>query len=448
MAEIHEMSAVELGIAIQARSLSAAEIASHFLNQIERLNDALGAFVTVTEKIALDEARLADERAAMREPASLVDGVPIAVKDLGKISGVRTMYGSRAFADNVATDDDQTIVQLRSAGLVNLGKTNVPEFGLTCYTESNVAPPARCPFNTEIGAGGSSGGAAVAVAAGMLPVALGTDGGGSIRIPASINGLVGHKTSRGLIARSVSSSDPATLSCSGPIARRVEDAAAVLDALVGSHDRYMRAARRPPERLRIARYSDNMYGVSVDVECVRIWEKVSMALEKLGHEIVDIKCPASSDVANAYLATWCIGAAAIDVPREHEDLLTPMTQMLRERGRGFSDEAKHDVLVRLKLAAENALSATNAFDAVITPTLGQRPLPVGAIRNDSDPQRDLEAQCEFTPFTSLYNITGQPAISVPAGLSEEGLPIGVQLAGRSGGDAELISLASQLEGVL
>ena len=234
--------------------MSPVEITEHYLQRIDRLNEQVGAFYTVTAEIAREQAAAAEKavRSELRgDGAALppLTGIPIPIKDLNMVAGVRLTYGCALFADNIATEDDYVVAALRAAGTVLTGKTAAPEFGLPCYTETRIGPPARTPWDLSRSAGGSSGGAAAAVAAGLAPAAQGSDGGGSIRIPASVCGLFGIKPSRGRISGGPLMPDLAGLSTDGPLARTVADAALLLDAMMGNHPGRMLPSRRgPPAR--------------------------------------------------------------------------------------------------------------------------------------------------------------------------------------------------------
>ena len=237
--QIHDLAVTELAAAIQSGETSSAEITEHYLGRIERLNEQVGAFYTVTHELAREQAASADKAAAAsrKDGTELppLTGVPIPIKDLNMVAGVRLTYGSAILADNVADTDDYVVEHLRSAGIVITGKTATPEFGLPCYTETKIGPPARTPWDLSRSAGGSSGGAAAAVAAGLAPAAQGSDGGGSIRIPSSVCGLFGIKPTRGRISQGPMMPDLTGLSTDGPLARTVADAALLLDAMTGNH---------------------------------------------------------------------------------------------------------------------------------------------------------------------------------------------------------------------
>jgi amidase len=458
MATLHDLSALEQAAAIRAGEVSPSELVEHYLARIDRLNEEVGAYVTVTHELARAQAIQAERQLAGRaqaEPPPLL-GVPVAIKDLTDVAGVRCMLGSAAFRDRVPSADAHVVTLLKKAGAIILGKTNTPELGLPCYTEPDVAAPARTPWNLAYSAGGSSGGAAAAVAAGLAPFAQGNDGGGSIRIPASVCGLVGLKTSRGRISNGPLGNDVSGLASHGPLTRTVLDAAAFLDAtafpmpgdphwappLVAGQS-FKTAARRQPRRLRIARYA---HPVIIDTEvhpaCLAAYEQATQALFDLGHVVEDVPAPDGGPLVAAFEQVWAVTAAVVLV--EDESQLRPLTRWLREQGRRVSGPEFAQALGALQLATRRLANAFGRYDAVLTPTLAQPPAKVGALHDD-DPRRDFENQKRFTPFTSVANMTGQPSISLPFGWTDDGLPIAVMLTGRRAGEATLLSLAAQLE---
>jgi amidase len=458
MTELHDLSALEQAAAIRAREISPVELTEHYLARIDRHSADLGAFVTVTADLALQQAKAAESAVTAGDDLPPLHGVPTAIKDLNATAGVRTTLGSAAFADWVPDYDDNVVTQLRTAGTISLGKTNTPEFGLPCYTEPEVAPPARTPWDTTRSAGGSSGGAAAAVAAGLVPFAQGSDGGGSVRIPSSVCGLFGIKTGRGRISSGPRGNEVTGLSGAGPLARTVADAAAMLDAMCGMQpgdpawaqplpvgETFLAQVAREPGRLRIGRYRDNILGAPVDPACVTGWEEASTLLAELGHEVVDVPCPSYRDLYDSFVVLWSSNAASIPLQAGQVEQIRPLTRMLRERGAQFSAADFVAAVGKLQAAARQHLRATWEYDAVLTPTLAQLPAPVGGLRDDAQPTHDFAAQGAFTPFTAFYNMTGQPAVSVPLHRTPEGLPVGVQLVGRSADEATLIRLSAQLE---
>jgi len=456
---LHHLSALEQAAAVRKREVSPVELVEHYLDRIERLDAQLGAYVTVTAEVARAQAAAAERAVKTGDPLPPLHGVPTAIKDLNLTAGIPTQLGSRAYADFVPHIDDTVVELLRAAGLISLGKTNTPEFGLPCYTESDVAPPARTPWDPDRMAGGSSGGAAVAVAAGLTAVAQGSDGGGSIRIPASCCGLVGLKVSRGRVSNGPVLGDITGLAWNGPIARTVRDAAAVLDAMavrivddptsawpLAPGENFLGWADRGPARLRIGRYRRPVIAdVEVDPVCVAAYERASANLAALGHDVEDTAPPFGTEQVLAFETVWAASAAAVPVDPTRESSLRPLTRWLRERGRATTALDLLAALGQLQLAARGAIRGSAAFDAVLTPTLAQPPLVVGAIAQADDPATDFAAQKRFTPFTAPYNLTGQPAVSLPMYTTATGLPIGIQLVGRPGGEGPLIALAAQLE---
>jgi amidase len=463
MADLHDLSALEAAAAIRDRQLSATELVEHYLDRIDRLDGQLGAFVTLTEQVARKQAAEADRAVLAGERLPPLHGVPTAIKDLNQTAGVPTKLGSRTMLDFVPTVDDHVVRLLRRAGTISLGKTATPEYGLPCYTETDIGPPARTPWDLERLAGGSSGGAGAAVAGGLLPIAQGSDGGGSIRIPASVNGLFGLKPSRNRISRGPLDLDSTGLSVLGPLARTVRDAAAFLDATavpqagdltwappLPAGESYLDWCDRVPERLRIGRYlQPPVADAEVDPECRTAWELASSLLADLGHEVVDIELPVPPETIAAFEAVWTVSAATIPVPPEREELLRPLSRYLRERGRQVSGPAYAAALGQLNLISRQAIAATAGFDALLTPTLAQPPRPIGwfcgTAEDPVDPAEDFERQKRFTPYTAVYNASGQPAASLPLHWTPDGLPIGVMLIGRPAGEAPLLALCARLE---
>ncbi len=467
MTQPHELSALEQASALERGELTSLELVEHYLARIERLDGALGAFVTLTADSARSQAAAADaHRAETDGDLPPLYGLPTAIKDLTMTAGVATAMGSATLRGWVPEIDDHVVVQVRSAGMISLGKTATPEFGLPCYTETDIGPPARTPWDTSRLAGGSSGGAAAAVAAGLVPIAQGSDGGGSIRIPASVCGLVGLKPARGRVSRGPIDGDAAGLSVIGPLARTVRDAAAFLDAVAGPWpgdphwapplppgETFLAACDREPGRLRIGRYLESPIPAEVAEPVRAAWEHASALLESLGHEVVDTVAPVPPEIIPAFEVVWAVSAASAVVDPDREHLLRPLTRYLRDRGRAVSGVQYNLALGALMTAARRGIAESARFDAVLTPTVAQLPRPVGYFTAGGDPSEDFERQKRFTPWTAIYNTTGQPAISLPlfsapdpdAGPDAPELPIGVMLVGRPAGEAALLALAAQLE---
>jgi amidase len=460
MGELHDLTALEQGAAVRAREVSSAELVDHYLARVEHLSDQVGAFVTVADEQARERAARADKRIASGDEAlPPLFGVPTAVKDLNQTAGLRTTFGSAALADFVPDVSDEVVLRIEEAGMVSLGKTSTPEFGSPCYTEPDVAPASRTPYDLERMAGGSSGGSAAAVAAGLVPVAQGSDGGGSIRIPASCCGLFGLKPTRGRISAGPVYGDPVGLGTSGPLARTVRDAAALLDVMAGpavgdpfwapplpEGQSFLDACGRDPGRLRIARFSTPVIAsAEVHPECLRAYDDATRLLADLGHDVEEIDVPLPPEAVPTFETCWSVLTTLSPVPEGAEHLLRPLTRWLRGRGREVSAPEFGLAVGELRRVAAGTLRTLAPYDAVLTPTLAQPPLRVGEIRDDADPARDFENQKAFTPYTSAWNLTGMPAASLPLHMTPEGLPVGVMLAARPAEEQLLLSLCAQVE---
>lgn len=461
MADLHDLTALEQAASIRAREISPVELAEHYLRRTEQLDASVGAFITVTPDLALEQARDA-ERAVSEagDPNDLpvLHGVVVPVKDLNFLAGVRCTLGSLTY-DITPFGDDNIVARMKAGNLVMTGKTNTPEFGLPCYTENAVAPPSRTPWDLSRSAGGSSGGAAAAVAAGLAAAAHGSDGGGSVRIPASVCGLVGIKTSRGRTSNGPLRDPVAEFPVNGPLARTVRDAAALLDVMAGAYPddpypapplppghTFLGAAGREPGVLRIGRFCEPLISDSqVHPDCLAAYESASMLLEELGHVVEDYTPSFPDAVVGTFETIWTVLSMLTPVEPEREQDLLPLTRYLRERGSHVSGIELARAVSFARVIGRGAIAAASAYDVLLSPTLAQPPALVGAFTEGGDPAEDFRRQKAFTPFTALFNLTGQPAISLPLHWTDEGLPIGVQLVGRPYDEVTLISLAAQLE---
>jgi Asp-tRNA(Asn)/Glu-tRNA(Gln) amidotransferase A subunit family amidase len=459
---LHELTAVEMATAIRARDISPVEVTDHYLRRALEKSEQVGAFFTIAADQAMEQARaaekavLSDAGLADAQPSQPLLGVPVPVKDLNLVEGMEATLGSTVFKGLVSPIDDYAAAAVRASGAVIMGKTATPEFGLTCYTETEIGPPARTPWDLSRSAGGSSGGAAAAVAAGLAPVAHGSDGGGSIRIPSSVCGLFGIKPSRGRVSLGPVMPDLAGLSTSGPIARTVADAALLLDVLTGNfpgdmytlpppQQPFAEYARQDPRRLRIARTLGHaVEGAPVHPDCVSAYEDASELLAELGHEVIDIPSPFDPSTVQNFETLWYSMALLAPVSAAQEEELRPITRYLRGRGRQVSAGDLVAAQGALQSSTRAALATVNAYDAVLTPTLAQPPAPIGYFE-EVEPAENFERQKAFTPFTAVCNVSGQPAVNVPLYWNEGGLPIGIMLTGRIGDEGLLIQLSAQLE---
>jgi amidase len=455
--ELHHLSALEQLDWLRRGEVTPRELAEHYLARIERLNDEVGAFVTVTADAALERA---DAVAGTPKSATLW-GLPLADKDLVARAGVRTSFGSRLFADNVPEESDELAVALDDAGAVSLGKTNTPEFGMPSYTEPLANAPARNPYELELGAGGSSGGAASAVAAGLLPLAPGSDGGGSIRIPAAATGLVGLKPSRGRIPVGAGFTSLAGLVVPGPLARTVADAGLLLDALVAAAPyryataapawdggAYLNAAVRGEGRFQLGVTTSSPWETAYELELApqarAALEVAAVELSAIGHGLEEFAFDGEEGYAPAFRTVWQAGAAGIPVEDDDVDQLEPLTRWLVARGREVGARELDDALTWLTGFERRTIGRFAPYDAVMTPSLAMTPRPIGWY-DAEDPERNFEQQVQYTPYTSMVNVSGLPAITLPVSVTREGLPMGVQLIGRPGGEHVLLALGAQLE---
>ncbi|GAA3432985.1 amidase [Kutzneria kofuensis] len=393
MTELHELSALEQAAAVRAREVSPVELVDHHLDRIERLDSLLFAFVTMTAEQARAQAKEA-EQAVLSTPDELppLHGVPTAIKDLTITRDAPTAFGSRALLGFQSPVNAHAVTALRRAGLISLGKTATPEFGLTAHSETDFGVETRTPWNVRYSAGGSSGGAGAAVAGGFVPIAQGSDGGGSIRIPASVCGLVGLKPSWGRVSDGPTPPDATRLSVRGVLTRTVRDSAAGLDALVaykpgslvpiaGPDGSFLAQADREPGRLRIGRFTAAPSGVDVDPECVRAVDVATELLVGAGHVVEEIEPPAGPALTDAFLKVWALLAAAAPVPADKELLLRPVTRMLRERGAGIGGAEALGLLAALQGAARPIIDRTAEYDVVLCPTLAMPPgRPAGSPR--------------------------------------------------------------------
>ncbi|AEG43128.1 amidase [Isoptericola variabilis] len=471
MDALHEQTAVTLRDRLRSREITPTEVVEHFLGRVEKLGPQVGAFATVTA----DAARERAAELTAGPPSGELWGLPSGDKDLWNRAGVPTGMGSRAFAGEhrfVPDVSDDLVLQLDAAGAVSLGKTSTPELGFPAYTEPLTGPVARNPWDLTRGAGGSSGGAAVAVAAGLLPFAPGSDGGGSVRIPAAACGVVGLKPSRGLVPGGSGLESLGGLVVAGPLARTTADAALLLEGMIPwttkgevAHGYTLRApsARSGdylatalwgtvpdgPERLRLAVTTDSawddFYDVRVSPEAISALDAGVWSLAGLGHDITDIDLDPAPEYGPAFRTLWMAGASAVPIDDPSRlDLLEPLTRWLVGRGREVPARQLVEALRTLSGFERRLVAQVSAFDAVVTPALAMTPRPLGWF-DAEDPERNFEQQCQYTPFTSWLNVSGLPAVTVPTHWTDDGLPMGIQIIGRPGGELTLLALAAQLE---
>ncbi len=458
-AEYGRTDAVGLAELIRKKDITPLEAVDEAIARAEELNPKLNCIVFKAYERARDAAKAG--------PKGPLAGVPMLLKDMrADCEGMVTRSGSRFTLDVPAEKDCTLVARYKEAGLIPLGKTNVPEFGLIPTTESILWGAAQNPWKHGMTTGGSSGGSAAAVIAGIVPVAHATDGGGSIRIPASCCGLVGLKVSRGRVTQGPDAADSLSgLSVDNMVSRSVRDTAAVLD-MTCAHDygdpyfaitpegSYLEGIKTKPKRLRIAIALKSPDGSAFDPQVLAAIKNAAKILEDLGH-IVEEATPEADfvTVRFAFMLLWGTnGAYAIETLSRSMnrvpslDYLEPITFSLYERGKAVAGYYHIWAVQMLHRAARVVAKFHETYDVWMTPTMAQLPFAHGIIdRNDADVERAFNPVLHHVPFTSLQNATGQPAINLPLGMSAEGLPIGVQFVARSGDEMTLLKLAAEIE---
>jgi amidase len=437
------------GLARQAELVRAGEVSSRelvelYLERIARLDPQLNAFLTVAGDRALAEADQADARRRAGENRPLL-GVPVAIKDEVDVAGEPTTFGTSANGVP-ARQDSEVVRRLRAGGAIPIGRTNVPELTQWPFTETITYGITRNPWDLDRSPGGSSGGSAAAVAAGLVGGALGSDGAGSIRIPAACCGLVGLKPQRGRISYGAAPEGHwHGMSALGPLTRTVADAALFLDVAAATPPAtsFSEAAARAPRRLRIGLTLKPPLPGPVGREQRRAAEDTAAALGRLGHD-VEPRQPAYGtlivDVVARYLRGIHDDAVAIARPDRLERRTRGMARLGGLVPARFVERTRADEASRVA----GLLSLWDEIDVLVTPALAAPPLPIGRYEGRGA-QFTFNGVARFTPFTAHWNLTGQPAMVVPAGVSTAALPLGVQLVGRPNDEATLLSLAAQLE---
>ena len=459
MTDLARLDAVGQADLVRRGEATAVELVDAAIERIEALNPTINAVVTPLFEAAREEAR----RPLPQRPLA---GVPFLLKDLGAgQAGVRQTAGSRAFRDYRPASESPLVSAYRSAGLVIVGRTNTPEFGNHSTTEPVLFGPTLNPWDLGRTAGGSSGGSAGAVAAGMVPAASGGDGAGSIRIPASCCGVFGLKPSRGRVSRAPSGEEIGGFNVRHAITRTVRDSAALLDVIAGPvagdpyfavppERPYLDEVGRDPGRLRIAWSDQAPLGTAVDPECVRAVRDTAEHLALLGHQLEEAAPKFDAEVIiGPMVLVWAVGnleeandAEQILGRPLQPDELEDTTWELVEHGRRFSALDLVRAIGELGAAARAIGPFFEAYDAWLTPTLARPPERLGVLnRSQGGAEEWWRFDCEFNAWNPIANITGQPAMSLPLHFTDGGLPIGSLITGRYGHEAALFRLAGQLE---
>lgn len=444
--------ALEQAQLIRSRKVSPVELVEIYLERIQRLDAQLGSYFTVMAEAAIAQAESQTQQLGqVRDTSELPPffGVPISIKDLNPVASVPCTYGNPALRNALATHDDGVVTRIKQAGFIILGKTATSELGSLPYTEPSGFPPARNPWNLDYTPGGSSGGAAASVAAGLCAIAQGSDGGGSIRGPAACCGLVGIKPARGRVSHAPVGDRASGVAVLGPLARTVADAAALLDVMSGyiTGDPYWLPAPEPsflaattqqliPLRVAFATALPTL-GEAHPI-CQEAVQNTVQLLEQLGH-IVEPGCPDFSDLIEPFTTIWQSGVAASGIPAE---LLQPMNRWLLERTGSAGSYLQ--AVSQIQVIARRIVAFFDSVDVLVLPVYMHPPIRVGEWA-DLSPEETLQKVIHWVAPCPPFNASGQPAITIPTGFDSNGLPVSVQLVGRPAAEATLIAIAAQLE---
>ena len=434
---------------IRRKEVSPLELVELYLERIQQFNPQLGSYFTVAAEQAIADAKSKTEMLAQTEDLPLFFGVPISIKDLNPVAGVPCSFGNAALLGNVPDYDDGVVVKIKQAGFIVLGKTASSELGSFPYTEATGFPPTRNPWNLEYTSGGSSGGAASALAAGLCAIAQGSDGGGSIRGPAACCNLVGIKPSRGRVTHAPVGDRLNGIATNGPMGRTVADAAALLDAMSGyvTGDSYwlpdpeksfLTASEEKVENLRIAFCTSIPPLGEADASCHQGVIQTVKLLEEFGHQVQE-KCPDISGLIEPFQIVWQSNVAASGVPAE---ILQPLNRWLLSRSCSAGEYLR--AVYQMQMVARKIVMFFDNIDVLVMPVYLHSPIRIGEWAALS-PEEIFDNIVRWIAPCPAANATGQPAISLPVGFDEKGLPIAVQLIGKPNAEATIIKLAAQLE---
>ena len=455
-AELCFLTAIELTQRIRARSISCVEVMEAHLRQIERVNPQVNAIVTLAPEQALARARAADAALRRSDAVGPLHGLPVAHKDLVQTKGMRTTFGSPIYADFVPDVDDLIVTRIRNAGAILIGKTNTPEFGAGSQTFNPVFGATRNPYDLSKTCGGSSGGAAVALACGMLPIAEGSDTGGSLRNPASFCNVVGFRPSPGRVPSCSDRAAWQTLSVPGPMARTVADAALLLSAMAGPHPCSPIALQKPGAHfrqpldrdfrgVRVA-WSRTLGGLPVDPEVTAVLEQARLALEAIGCIVEEAEPDfTGADEAFKVWRAWGYEQKLGELADTHRDRLKETILWEIERGRALTGP-QIGRAERLRTALYHRMRRfMKTYEFLALPVVQVPPFPIEQPYVTEINGVPMETYIDWMRSCYYISIIGFPAISVPAGFTRDGLPVGLQLVGRHHNDFGVLQLAHAFE---
>lgn len=451
------MSACEMLEKIKSQELSSQEIVEIIIERIEKVNPIINAFCTPTFDIARENAKTTDNRVKNGKDLGLLEGIPTSIKDEMQTKGIKTTFGSKLFENSIPDQDDLVVKRLKNAGMVMLGKTNLPEFGFKGVTDNLIFGVTKNPWDISRTPGGSSGGAAASIASGLGQLALGADGGGSIRIPSSFCGLYGLKPSFGRIPQSAmkTSGSLGTLVHYGPIVRYVEDAALMLDVMAGEDDidryslpkpnfSFLKSINKTPQRLKIGFSTTLGFADAIDSEVEKSIIKSAEIFQKLDWTVEEtnkIKIEESDNVMRIF---WTSGFAQ-SLGENSDNKGDDLAAMVKYGSRYSVKDIKWADIQREKIYT-NICNHFKDFDILITPTLALPAFELGKNEPDIINGKDVSDNAlAWLAFTYIFNLSGHPAASIPCGWTKNGLPIGMQIIGRRLDDLTVLRVSKAFE---
>jgi amidase len=456
-ADLNFMPAQKLAAAVRRKEVSPCEVVDSLLDRIEKINPQVNAYCTVVPEMAREAARKAEEQIMRKEDLGPLHGIPFSVKDLTLTAGVRTTYGSRIFEHFVPGEDALIVERLKKAGAVLIGKTNTPEFGAGANTYNSIFGATRNPWKLTHTCGGSSGGAAVALACGLGPLATGSDLGGSLRIPAAFCGVVGFRTSAGLVPVNPSLLAYDTLGVEGPMARTVGDTALMLSVIAGEDGRspisfpidsqaFCSAVASPSIRgLRVA-WSPDLNVIPVDHEVQSIAGKAARRFAELGCSVEQAE-PDFRGVREIIFVTRSLRMLAMHADKldKWRDTMNPNLVWNIEQGLTLAPRRIAEAEKERTNLYRRVWEFFNRFDLLLTPTVAVPPFPVEMPYPQEINGKAMDNYTDWLLMTYAITITGHPAISIPCGFTREGFPVGLQIVGRKLGEINVLKAAAAFE---
>lgn len=455
MKNLEFICALDLSKLIHGKEISPLELIEFYGERINKIDLKLGSFAYVAIESAIEEAKIKTEILGKTQDTStlpLFFGIPTAIKDLYPVKGMPISYGNGFIKDKIAEYDCGLVMKIKQGGFIIIGKTATSELGSLPYIESVGLPPCRNPWDLEYTSGGSSGGAASAVAAGLIPIAPASDGGGSVRGPAFCCGLVGLKPSRGRISNAPVGDYQGGIATHGCLSRTVTDSAALLDIISGyitgdpywlpnPHMSFLDAITQDTGNLKIAFATSVLPSGKADEILQQQVKNIAHHLENMGHSLTEA-CPDFTPLVEPFVTIWQSSITGSGFP---EQILTPMNRWLRERSQDLGAYLR--ALHQMQVISRQIVAFFADFDVLLLPTYLKPPIKVGAWENLS-PEDTLQHIIDWITPCPPFNATGQPALAIPTGFTEKGIPIGVQLIGKPSDEVTILQLAYQIEKII